>query len=52
MFKRLSFSQRDINSDQNTTQFILDQIKKGAYNTQDLQTQAIQQLFNKIDQGI
>ena len=50
MFKRLNFSKRDINSDQNTTQFILDQIKKGAYNPQDLQTQAIQQLFDMIDQ--
>lgn len=50
MFKRLSFSKNDINSDSNTTQYILDQIKKGAYNPQDLQTQAIQDLFDIIDQ--
>jgi hypothetical protein len=49
MFKRLRLSKNDINSDIRTTQYMLDQIGKG-YTIKDLETRAIQDLLDTIDQ--
>jgi hypothetical protein len=51
MFKRLGFSQNDINSDLSNTQYILDQIRPGYYSSQKvLENPGIQLLFSAIDQ--